>query len=87
MRSRVVQMHHDAGGRGLLAGIEMDEARNIALGEFDMQPLLEFADRAHGAIGLQQTGLVQGKWIVAHGVLLLLIKMPRGSAPRRGSNA
>ena len=82
----LVQMHHDASGRGLLSGIEMDEARDIAAREFDMQPLLEFADRAHGAIGLQQPGLVQGKRIIAHGVLLL-IKMPRGPAPRRGSNA
>src|SRR5262249_37524703 len=43
----LVQMHHDAGGRGLLACIEMDEARNVAARELDMETLLELTDRAH----------------------------------------
>ena len=67
MRSRVVEMHHDAGAGSFLAGIEMHEARDVALGEFGMQPLLEFADRAHGAVGLAAVpALLERKRILGH---------------------
>src|SRR4029077_20629113 len=48
------EMGADADGGGLLAGIEMDKARDAALGELFLHPLLEAADRRHVAIRLQQ---------------------------------
>jgi hypothetical protein len=62
----VVEMHHDPGRRGLFPGIEMDEAGDVAAREVDMQPLLEFADGPHDAIGFEQPCLAQRKWVVAH---------------------
>ena len=50
----VGQMHADADARCLLAGIEMHEARDVAGGELVVHALLELADRAHLAIGLEQ---------------------------------
>ena len=47
----VVQVRADAGRDRLLARVEMDESRDVAGGELDVQPLLELADRAHGPVG------------------------------------
>jgi hypothetical protein len=55
----VLKMHHDARAGGLLTCIEVNEPRNVALGEVRVQPFLELADRPHGSIGLQQALLVQ----------------------------
>jgi hypothetical protein len=59
----VVQMRHDADRRGLLSGVKMDEAGDLAAREIDMQPLLEIADGAHPAIGVQKLLFGQRKWI------------------------
>src|SRR3954453_11025419 len=53
-----------ADGRRLLAGIEMDKARDAALRELLLHPLLEAADRDHVAIGADQLLAAQ-----LHGVL------------------
>jgi hypothetical protein len=50
----VTQMHADAGCRGFLAGVEMNEPWNAALGEFDVDAVLEFADGFHRAIRVEQ---------------------------------
>src|SRR5260370_12047714 len=44
-----VQVHADTDGRSLLAGVEVDEAGDLACGEFQVHALLELADGAHGA--------------------------------------
>ena len=44
----------DAGRDRLLARVEMHEARDLAGGELGVQALLELADRAHHAVGLEQ---------------------------------
>src|SRR5437667_1894964 len=62
----IVEMHHDAGAGGFFAGIEMHEARYVALGEFIVDPLFEFADPPHRPIGREQALLVERKWILAH---------------------
>ncbi len=50
----LAQMQADADGAGLLAGIEMHEAGDRAIGELDMHPLLELADGLHLPIGAQE---------------------------------
>src|SRR5215469_1680711 len=65
------EMQHYASRAAFFAGIEMNEARNITLGEFDVQPLLEFPDSAHDTVGLQQIGLRHQEWILGHPGLLL----------------
>src|SRR6516225_9310567 len=57
------QMAAHAGG-GLLAGVEMDKARDAALRKFVLYPLLKAADRDHVAIGLEQFLAAQ-----LHGIL------------------
>ena len=47
----VVQVRADAGRDRLLARVEVDESRDVAGCELDVQPLLELADRAHGPVG------------------------------------
>ena len=66
----VVQMQHDADGGRFLTGIQMDEARNIAAPEIDVQPLLELADGAHPPVSGQQFVLAQRKGMVCHTGLL-----------------
>jgi Holliday junction resolvase len=43
-----------ANGACLFPGVKMDETRDFAIAEFDVEPLLEFADGLHLAVGLQQ---------------------------------
>src|SRR5687767_12959426 len=50
----LLQLLADADGARLLPGIKMNEARDLAIAEFDMKPLLELTDRLHLAVGLQQ---------------------------------
>ena len=50
----VVELQAEADRRGFLAGIEVNETRYLAGGEFRVHPILEFADRAHGGIGFEQ---------------------------------
>jgi hypothetical protein len=64
----VAQVHHDPGARGLLAGIQVDEAGDVASREVDVQPLLELADRAHRAVGLEQLLLGLRERVACHGV-------------------
>jgi hypothetical protein len=47
----VREMHADADGGRLFARIEMDEARDLTGGKFEVQAFLEIADQAHRAIG------------------------------------
>ena len=47
-------MHADAGGRGLLAGIEMNESRDASFRKFDVHPFFEFPDGFHPAVGFEQ---------------------------------
>ena len=49
----VGQVHAEPDARGLLAGVEMDEARDVAGRELVVHALLELADRAHLVIGLE----------------------------------
>src|SRR5207237_3605782 len=44
----IVEMYHDAGGGGLLAGVKMDEAGNVALGKFIWYGFFEFANEPLG---------------------------------------
>ncbi len=55
----VGQMQADADGAGLLTGIEMNETRNVAGGEFEMDPILELPDQAHLSIGTQKVVATQ----------------------------
>ena len=50
----VVQMQADADRGGLLAGIEMDEAGDVAGRELVVDGVLELADGAHLPVGLEQ---------------------------------
>jgi len=50
----VAQLHAHAGSRGFLAGIQMHETRDPALGEFDVNAIFEFANGLHCAIGVEQ---------------------------------
>ena len=50
----VVEVAAHAGGRGLLAGVEVDEAGDVAGGELLVHPLLEVADGAHRPVGVEQ---------------------------------
>jgi len=50
----VGKMHADPDRGGLLAGVEMDEARDVAGLELLAHPVLEGADGAHVAIGADQ---------------------------------
>ena len=50
----LTEVHADADRGGLLTGVEMDEARDLAGGEFVMYPILELPDRAHPSIGQEQ---------------------------------
>ena len=47
------QMHAEADARGLLAGIEMHEARDVAGRELVVHALLELADRPHPVVGFE----------------------------------
>src|SRR5271167_4317877 len=62
----IVEMHHDAGGRGFFTCVEMNESRDVAAREIDVQTLLEFADRAHHAVRIEELLLAQWKRVVAH---------------------
>ena len=53
MRSTSVRCMQKPTPGCLLAGIEMDEARDVAGGELVVHALLELADRAHLMIGLE----------------------------------
>jgi hypothetical protein len=48
-----------AGGDRFLAGVQVDEPGDLTRGELGVQALLEVADRAHHAIGLEQLLLGQ----------------------------
>ncbi len=61
MRSSSSQVAADAGGDGLLPGVQVHEAGHGAGGEVAVQPVLELADRAHGAVGPQQDLPVEGR--------------------------
>ena len=50
----VGQVHAEADARGFLAGVEMDEARDVAGRELVVHALLELADHPHPVIGLEQ---------------------------------
>ena len=54
-----VELHADADGRCLLAGVEMDEARYLARGELLVHPLFEFADGAHPRVGREKLFAVE----------------------------
>ena len=49
----VGQMQADTGGDGLLTGVQMHEARDIAGGVLHVNAVLERADGAHGPVGAQ----------------------------------
>ena len=53
-RVAVVEVGAHAGGRGLLAGVEVDEPGDVAGGELLVHPLLELADGAHRPVGVEQ---------------------------------
>ena len=55
----VMQVVQDADARGFLAGIQVDEAGNVAAREIHVQAFLELADRAHPAVDVQQHLLVE----------------------------
>src|SRR5262249_31747799 len=50
----VGQVHAHADRRRFLAGVEVDEARDVAGGKFLLHPVLEGANGAHVAIGADQ---------------------------------
>src|SRR5439155_24864911 len=50
----VPQVHADAGGRGLFARVQVHEPGDLPGRELRVHALLELADRAHGAVGLQE---------------------------------
>ena len=50
----VVQVQADADAGGLLAGVEMDEARDVAGRELLVNGVLELADGAHLPVRLEQ---------------------------------
>jgi hypothetical protein len=49
----VVEMHHDAGRGGFLAGVKVHETRDFAAAEIDVQPFFELADGFHRAVSLE----------------------------------
>ena len=53
------EVHAEADAGRLLAGVEMDEARDVAGRELLVHPLLELADRAHLVVGVQQLAATQ----------------------------
>jgi hypothetical protein len=59
------EMQHYPRGAGFFAGIEVNEPRNVTLGEFDVQTFLEFSDRAHDPVSFEQIGLRQREWTPA----------------------
>ena len=74
----VVQVHHDAGAGGFLAGIEMDEAGDVAGGELGVHALLELADGPHDPVGFEQLLFRQrervgGHWGFLSGLLSLVV--------------
>ena len=56
------------------AGIQVNEAGNVAPAEVHVQPLLELADRAHRAVGLEQLLLGQRERIAGHGMSPLVVR-------------
>jgi hypothetical protein len=54
-------VHAHAGGGRLLAGIQVNEAGDLAGGELDVQALFEFADGAHQPVGVQQVSVLS--WV------------------------
>src|SRR5262252_4225292 len=50
----VAEVHAHADRRGFLAGVEVNEARDVAGGKFLLHPVLEGANGAHVAIGADQ---------------------------------
>src|SRR5271166_1070361 len=48
------ELRADADGGRLLSGVEMDEARNLAAGEFVVDAILEATDRGHAAIAVEE---------------------------------
>jgi hypothetical protein len=62
----VVQVHHDAGGRGLLTGVQVHEPGDVTAREVDLQSLLELADGLHRPVGVKQVVPIQGKGCAGH---------------------
>ena len=60
------EVHHDAGRGGFLARVEMNEPRKVAGGELHVDPLLEFPDRLHGPVGLEQLLPAERNGVGAH---------------------
>src|SRR5690348_10933251 len=54
-----VEVHADSDARGLFAGIQMDEARNVAGREFVVYRLFELADRPHALVGCKKVAARQ----------------------------
>ncbi|MNG92340.1 hypothetical protein D3C79_512720 [compost metagenome] len=63
----VAQVGHDPGGGGFFAGIQVDEAGDLAGGELHVQAFFEGADGAHHFIGMQQ---LFGTELIGHLVVL-----------------
>jgi hypothetical protein len=59
------QLHADADGGGLLAGIKMHEARYFPVREFNAHTLFKGADRRHQPVGFEKRGPVE-----LHGLFL-----------------
>jgi hypothetical protein len=62
----IVEVGHDPGGAGFLAGIQVDETWDLASGEFHVQAFLEIADGTHHGVGMEQliSGQVSGHLVV-----------------------
>ena len=62
----IVEVGHDPGGAGFLAGIQVDETWDLAGGEFHVQALFEIANSAHHGVGMKQliSGQVSGHLVV-----------------------
>ena len=62
----IVEVGHDPGGAGLLAGIQVHEPGDLAGGEFHVQAFFEITDGAHHGVGMQQLigGQVSGHLVV-----------------------
>jgi len=69
----VIEMAHDPGGRGFLAGIEVNEAGNFAVGKTRVNAFFELADGAHRPIDVQQPVPAQGKGVIAHHFLPMVV--------------
>ena len=61
------EVHHDPGAGRLLAGVEVDEAGDVAPGEVDVEPFLELADGPHRPVGREQAVPVERELVVSHG--------------------